>query len=161
MCKTHRMASDDPHARRRVGAWLRDSRIRAGYRTTSDLARALGINQASISAYETGKTPLPEDRIPAFANALRIPVIDLRRGLELWVPDGLEPRPMTPEEAIEADDTLGPGGRRMMLSLLREVRTNVADGPTAYDPDRTTGPGGPARTSRAPGREPAHPATQP
>ena len=94
--------------------------------TTGALATAAGVHQTSISSYENGKNAVPEERVEALARALRMDVIDVRRGLEMWVPDNLEPRVGTPEEAIRADLTLRPDQRELLLSMLATLRVQQA-----------------------------------
>ncbi len=114
--------------RLRAGEWLRSTRERAGL-TTAALAAALGVHQTSISNYETGKNTVPDDRVEDLAQALKLDIIDVRRGLGLWVPEGYEPRVVSVEEAIHADPTLTPGQRDVLLATLAAIRLQAPDTP--------------------------------
>lgn len=121
MCNTHRVMSGDHDPRARAGRWLRSTREQAGY-SASEFAQAIGAHQTSVSNYETGRSAVPEAKLDAIAQALRLTLIDVRRGLGLWVPDGLEPRTVTPEEAINADGSLSQEQRILLLDVLASVR---------------------------------------
>lgn len=107
--------------------------------TTAELATAVDTHQQSISSYETGKYSFPEDKIDALARAFRMDVIEVRRGLGLWVPEGYEPRMVSPEEAIRHDPTMSDDQRQMaieMLALIRRQSARLLAPPTShYDPD--------------------------
>lgn len=121
--------------RERAGRWLVRARKSAGYDTTTDLARAIDVHQGTVSAYETGKTSIPEERVDDLARALHLPVIDVRRGLGLWVPDELTPRLVSPEEAIAADTTISDGNRRILLAVLAAMRAEPEGAARAIAPD--------------------------
>lgn len=108
--------------RTRAGRWLREARKKAGYETTTDFAQAINVHQGTVSAYEIGRQSVDEERVEDIARALGLDVIDVRRGLGMWVPAGLEPRAMTPEEAVKADDSLTDAGRTLVLDVLRSLR---------------------------------------
>lgn len=122
MCNTHHVTVDDRSVRERAGQWLRAARQNAGYETAGAFGAAIGAHAASVSAYEIGKQSVPDSRVDDIARALRMATIDVRRGLGLWVPDNLEPRAMTPEEAINADDNLSGEQRILLLDVLASVR---------------------------------------
>src|SRR5690625_185474 len=82
------MANEQRPTLNERGAWLREARIEAGYTVQADFARALDIDKSLLSNYETGKSR-PSDGIAArIAIALQRPVIEVRRNLGMWVPDG-------------------------------------------------------------------------
>lgn len=103
------------------GAWLRVQREARGL-TGRALAELVGVAAPQISNYETGRTAVDDERAEGIARALGLDIIDVRRGLGLWVPDGLEPREMTPEEAVMADDSLTEAGRTLVLDVLKSLR---------------------------------------
>lgn len=121
MCNTHRVMSGDRDPRAQAAEWLQAAREKAGYSAT-EFAKAIGAHQTSISNYENGKSAVPESKIEAIADALHLTVIDVRRGLGRWVPNGLEPRLVTPEEAVMADDSLTDAGRTLVLDVLKSLR---------------------------------------
>ncbi len=101
------------------------------------------MHQTSISNYETGKNTVPEDRVEDLAQALKLDIIDVRRGLGLWVPEGYEPRVVSVEEAINADPTLTPGHRDVLLATLAAIRLQVSGEPDPlmdYDGDPAESP---------------------
>ena len=57
--------------RRRVGAWLREARLRADM-TQQQLADRLGMGFTAVSAVETGRNAIPPERYEALADALGI-----------------------------------------------------------------------------------------
>ncbi len=69
-----------------------------------------------------------DDFAELVARAFDLDIVDVRRSLSLWVPDGPEPRPMTPEEAIEADPSFAPFQRRLLLAGMKLIREGVALG---------------------------------
>ncbi|KLL11549.1 helix-turn-helix domain-containing protein [Protofrankia coriariae] len=109
-----------------AGEWLRQAREAAGYSGTR-FAAALGVHQAQVSKYETGISKPDDDRAREIARLLGLDEIDVRRKLGLWIPESLEPRPMTPEEAIRIDQTLRPAYRGLLLAVLSAVRSQQQD----------------------------------
>jgi hypothetical protein len=103
-----------------------------------------GIRQQSISAYEAGTYSFPEDRIGDLARVLRMHMIDVRRGMGLWVPEGYEPRTVSPEEAIRADPTLRPDQRETALGMLALIRGQPAP-PAGTPPASDYNPDAPPR----------------
>jgi len=90
-CDTDLMSRDRLAQRAQAGAWLREQRERRGYATAAAFASALGIDKSLVSNYETGRTAVPDDRAERIAEVLGMDIIEVRRRLGLWVPEG-EPR---------------------------------------------------------------------
>ncbi|MCK9928102.1 helix-turn-helix domain-containing protein [Frankia sp. Mgl5] len=108
----------------RAGAWLRSARTEAGYRSAAAFAKVVGVHQTQINNYERGVHRIPEERAPDLAAALRIPVVELRRRLGMWLPDDLPSgQTVSPEEAIRADETLTADQRELLLSMLATLRS--------------------------------------
>ena len=59
-----------------VGRRIREVRLERGLSQT-DMSRAAGITQASVSNYETGKRELPLSTVLGFAAALDVPLGEL------------------------------------------------------------------------------------
>lgn len=75
-----------------AGAWLRAQRERRGI-SPADFAAAIGVNRGQISNYELGKNAVDDDRAEIIAEVLRMPVLEVRAGLGLWVPEDDEDEP--------------------------------------------------------------------
>lgn len=73
-----------------AGRWLRDHREQRGYKTIGQFARALGVDQSMISRYERGVSEIDDERAEQIAEVLGMDLIDVRRGLGLWVPPEAE-----------------------------------------------------------------------
>lgn len=69
-----------------AGLWLRSARERRGFQTAGALARRMGVSGSLISRYETGISAVSDERAEQIADALDMNIIDVRRGLGLWVP---------------------------------------------------------------------------
>lgn len=81
------MTRDDRRERlRAAGEWLRDARIRRGFPTAVEFARKLGIDKAVISNYERGVNAIDDQRAGQIAEALGMDLLEVRRGLRMWVP---------------------------------------------------------------------------
>jgi len=75
-----------------AGRWLVKQRSLIGrYATAAEFARALGTSAANVSNYETGKAEVSDDMAERIAEVLGLPILDVRRGLRLWVPPRGEP----------------------------------------------------------------------
>ena len=70
------MARGVPISRSEVGAWLRARRRRSG-KSQSQVAKAAGITQASVSNYETGKREVHLDTLLRIAAAVDADIGDL------------------------------------------------------------------------------------
>ncbi len=107
----------------RAGAWLRSARTDAGYRSAGAFAKVVGVHQTQINNYERGIHRIPEERALDLARALRLPVIEVRRRLGMWLPDDPPSgQTISPEEAIRADETLTADQRELLLSMLATLR---------------------------------------
>jgi len=103
-------SEDKPTQRLRAGEWLRAQRERRGFVSAAELGRAIGTTKEVIWSYEKGRASVPDERAEQIAEALEMDLIDVRRGLGLWVP-----REATDEELENAYDEFEPG------SLVRRV----------------------------------------
>ena len=75
-----------------AGRWLVRQRSLVGrFDTAAEFARALGTSAANVSNYETGKAEVSDDMAERIADVLGLPILDVRRGLRLWVPPRGEP----------------------------------------------------------------------
>ncbi|MEX5707863.1 helix-turn-helix transcriptional regulator [Parafrankia sp. FMc6] len=107
----------------RAGAWLRSARSEAGYASAGAFAKVVGVHQTQINNYERGIHRIPEERAQDLARALRLPVVEVRRQLGMWLPDDLPSgHTASPEEAIRADVTLTADQRELLLSMLVTLR---------------------------------------
>lgn len=98
------MDQDQKLARQRqAGLWLRRARTSHGFESAGELARALEVDPSVVSRYERGLGGVPDDRAEQIAKVLRLPVIEVRRGLGLWVPDDAAETDREPEELTAAD----------------------------------------------------------
>ncbi|MGH9248910.1 MAG: helix-turn-helix domain-containing protein [Acidimicrobiales bacterium] len=80
----------DPDKRTRLaqaGAWLRETRERRGFHKVVDFAREIGVDPSMVSNYELGKSAVDDERAEQIAAVLRMPILEVRRGLHMWVPD--------------------------------------------------------------------------
>jgi len=115
-CDTERMTSEDRLSRRaRAGRWLREQRQRAGFATAAEFGRAIGVSKEVVSNYEVGRSSVPDDRAEKIADVLGMDIIEVRRGLGLWVPDD---RP-TSEVIANA--------RRIAEQIERKLAARTAD----------------------------------
>lgn len=55
-----------------IGSFVRERRLSLGM-SQEALARRVGVTQAALSHYETGKRPMPPDVAAALAKAMRCP----------------------------------------------------------------------------------------
>lgn len=109
------------------GTWLREARTRAGYPVQADFARAMDIDKTLLSNYETGKTRPSDESAERIAAALQLPVIEVRRRLGLWVPDGAEPAIRAARlEDVSNADLLDEIGRRLQPDNVERLRAEVA-----------------------------------
>lgn len=69
-----------------AGQWLKDARENRGYATATAFAAALGVNQSMVSRYERGSSEVEDERAEQIADVLGMPLVEVRRGLGLWVP---------------------------------------------------------------------------
>lgn len=84
------MAAREPVRERRErlirgGEWLRGQRKQRGW-TGVEMAARLGLNQAKLSAYETGRYEMDVSVARGIARVLGIREVDVWRGLELPLP---------------------------------------------------------------------------
>jgi transcriptional regulator with XRE-family HTH domain len=102
-----------------AGRWLRGARERRGYQTAADFSRALHVDQSLISRYERGINEVGDERAEQIAEVLGMDIIQVRRGLGLWVP----PESATPQaRPATADD-----------AELQELIEQAEDNPVLRD----------------------------
>ncbi|MGH9251619.1 MAG: helix-turn-helix domain-containing protein [Acidimicrobiales bacterium] len=70
-----------------AGQWLRHAREQRGFTTGKSFADALGMDPSQLSKYESGVYEVTDERAKQIAAVLRLPVVNVRRGLGMWVPD--------------------------------------------------------------------------
>lgn len=121
MASTGTAESSQDARKRAAGQWLRGQREQRGW-TGQQLADLVGVTRMQISSYERGRDRVSDERAEDIARALSMNIIDVRRGLGLWLPDGLEARIGPPEEAIRADETLTADQRELLLSMIATLR---------------------------------------
>lgn len=106
---------------RQAGEWLQGTRARRGL-TAKELARRVDVAPQLVSNWETGRTAVSDEMAHRLAHTLALPVLTVRRGLRMWVPD--EPsQPLSVDELIEQDPLLTRRDKDDLLSYLRIVRT--------------------------------------
>lgn len=84
-----------------AGQWLRRQRERRGIDSQSELARRLGWDKAIVNNYETRGTRVPDDRAEQLAEFFGMDIIEVRRGLGLWVPPEAAADTAEPEDDTE------------------------------------------------------------
>lgn len=91
-----------------AGRWLRKQRERRGFETAGEFARTIGIDPSQLSRYERGISAVPDERAEQISEVLRMDILDVRRGLGLWVPSTNEPAEDDDEPDLEtmSDDEL-------------------------------------------------------
>jgi transcriptional regulator with XRE-family HTH domain len=126
-CKIAGMASRRDQLEE-AGRWLRDARERRGHRTAADFARALDVDQSLVSRYERGISAVGDERAEQIAEVLRMDIVDVRRGLGLWVPREETARAARPGSADDAElqDLIAQAGDNPALrdALLAVKRMN-------------------------------------
>jgi transcriptional regulator with XRE-family HTH domain len=128
-CKITDMASrrDQLEA---AGRWLRGARERRGYQTAADFARDLQVDQSLISRYERGISAVGDERAEQIAQVLRMDIVDVRRGLGLWIPRESASRAAHPAAAgdVELQELIAQAGDNPVLrdALLAVKRMNDA-----------------------------------
>lgn len=76
-----------------AGQWIRETRERRGL-NVHNLADTIGVSSKSVYQWEAGKSDIgatPEEvdeRARQFAELFGMDVVEVRRNLGLWVPDG-------------------------------------------------------------------------
>lgn len=81
------MTRDEKRDRlREAGNWLRHQRERRGFTRPADFARALNVDRSLVSNWENGKNSVTDERADQIAEVLGMDIIEVRRGLGLWVP---------------------------------------------------------------------------
>lgn len=90
-------------SRRVAGEYVSNLRQRAGI-TQLEIAKALGMRDAAISAVEVGRNSLPPERLAAWADILGVNRREfaktLLRSYDPWMFSALFPKEL-PEEALE------------------------------------------------------------
>lgn len=94
------------------GEWLVRQMERRGI-GVRQVADALEVTTQTVYGWQNSKTVINEDRVPRLAETLGISVIEARRGLGLWVPDGVE-------TTLEVDEL--EAAEKILEAALVEVR---------------------------------------
>ena len=81
------MASTRREQLEAAGRWLRQERERRGFATVKAFAERLGVDPSMASNYERGIHAVTDERAEQIAGLFDMPVVDVRRGLGLWVPE--------------------------------------------------------------------------
>lgn len=111
----------DPEKRARAGAWLKNAREQRGISVRS-VASYFDVSTQSVYGWEAGGSDFADDdRAAGLAKLLRMDLVEVRRGLGLWVP------PTADDELAEPEDDPD------LLRLIRQARRERDDGdPTLY-----------------------------
>lgn len=104
-----------------AGRWLKKAREDRGFSTATTFAAALGVNQSMVSRYERGMSEVEDERAEQIADVLGMPLVEVRRGLGLWVPAD-EPPSITVPGSFE----------QQLREELAQLREDLAD----LDPSR-------------------------
>ena len=123
MAGQQRRGSRDRAERLRAAAvWLQEQRARRGM-TARELASLLGVAPQVVSNWETAKSVVSDEMADEVARVFHLPVLVVRRGLSLWVPEepGGAPAPSV-EELIEQDPLLTPQDKNDLVVYLRTLR---------------------------------------
>lgn len=121
------MAHSDDRLDRRVAAakWLRETRERRGYATAGQFASALGIERYQLSNWETGRSSIDDEQAELIARVLNMDIIEVRRGLGLWVPDDAQSKSSDDSSQPSATDPLAIINN--LQQQLNELRAQIAD----------------------------------
>jgi transcriptional regulator with XRE-family HTH domain len=107
--------------RRRFGRALQRARHECGL-SQAQLARTLGVSQASVSQWLLGQTSPRPDRVGELERVLRVEPDSLARLLGLTVEDGQSMAGgVSVMEAAEADPRLGDRERQILAAVYREL----------------------------------------
>jgi transcriptional regulator with XRE-family HTH domain len=126
------MAVSDEDERRdrlvRGGRWLRAQREARGLKST-EFAALIGVHPSQVTGYEYGRVGIEDARAERIAEALQLPILEVRRQLGLWVPgpDPYEGDPRPVEEIIRTDPFFTPGERQVLLDLVEQFRRSHED----------------------------------
>lgn len=76
----------DKAERQRLGGdWLRRTRPSRGFATAKALAEAMEVDPSIVSRIELGQYAVDDDRADQIATALRMDILEVRRGLRMWL----------------------------------------------------------------------------
>lgn len=122
------MAVVDSEAERRAqlvaaGQWLRAQR-EARRLTATEFAGLIGVHPSQVSGYERGRVGIEDERAERIAEALDLPLMEVRRRVGLWVPgpDPYEGDERPVEELIKSDPFFTEDERRILLGLVEQFR---------------------------------------
>lgn len=100
-----------------AGQWLRAQREQRHIKSQAELARRLGWDKTMVNNYETRGVTVPDDRAEQLAEFFGMDIIEVRRGLGLWVP----PSGNQPAEGEQDDaDALSPEE----IATIERIRSN-------------------------------------
>jgi transcriptional regulator with XRE-family HTH domain len=98
---------------------LREQRERRGITSQAELARRLGWDKTLINNYETRGTTVPDARAEQLADFFGMDIVEVRRGLGLWVPPADREGPTeTDEDALIERIRRDPAKRRRLLDAI-------------------------------------------
>lgn len=86
-----------------AGRWLREARERRGM-SVREFAANLGVATQMVYDWQNGKNAVGDERAKQIADVLRMDLIDVRRGLGLWVPLKEDQTSERPSEEVTAVD---------------------------------------------------------
>lgn len=86
-----------------AGRWLRETRERRGM-SVREFAANLGVATQMVYDWQNGKNAVGDERAKQIADVLRMDLIDVRRGLGLWVPLKEDQTSEPPSEEVTAVD---------------------------------------------------------
>lgn len=104
---------------------VREARKARGM-TQQELAEALDVTGAAISAWENGKKPIPAGRYQDIANALHMDVAEIVAEKRYARPHEMEAW----RQIVHEDDALSPWPQIVLLRISRKART--VDGKSAF-----------------------------
>lgn len=89
-----------------AGRWLVEKRSLHGRLTAAEFARRLEITPSRLSSYERGVAGVDDDMAQRIADVLSLPILEVRRGLGLWVPEDQSDAAMIQSLAEMPDTTI-------------------------------------------------------
>lgn len=111
-----------------AGQWLRAARERKGFATLAQFAKKLGIDSSQLSRYELGTSAVSSERAEQIAAALDMNIIEVRRGLQLWVPDEAPGRREPPTDEELRRSGLKPETAEAIIRMRKRIARWIAEG---------------------------------
>jgi len=127
-----------------AATWFRRARLRAGYASQAELARALGLARAAVANWESESVRGRPSRsiLPRLAHLLGVPPEEIaaRFGIELERPLAPPARP-DPDLLAAIEEAVARGVARGLREALAERRDQVVGTRGESDPGEEEGPG--------------------